>query len=56
MPQITVRAPSAPPTDALAHFTARLAHRTDVSDVHAALESGGPVVVYCWCNGAPCAC
>jgi len=31
-----------PPTAAAAHFAARLAFETDVSDVHAALESGGP--------------
>lgn len=29
-------------TDAVAFFTARLAFQTDVSDVHAALESGEP--------------
>ncbi len=33
---------SAPPTDAAAHFAARLAFETDVSDVHAALETGAP--------------
>ena len=33
---------SAPPADAAAHFAARLAFETDVSDVHAALESGNP--------------
>jgi len=32
----------AAPADAVAHFTARLAMETDVSDVHAALESGNP--------------
>ncbi len=37
-----LRVPPAPPADALAYFTAQLAHRTDVSDVHAALESGDP--------------
>jgi rhodanese-related sulfurtransferase len=31
---------STPPADAAAHFAARLAFETDVSDVHAALESG----------------
>ena len=30
------------PTDAAAHFARRLAVETDVSDVHAALESGRP--------------
>jgi rhodanese-related sulfurtransferase len=30
------------PTDAAAHFARRLAVETDVSDVHAALESGDP--------------
>jgi hypothetical protein len=33
---------SAAPSDAAAHFAARLAFETDVSDVHAALESGNP--------------
>ena len=33
---------SSPPPDAAAHFAARLAFETDVSDVHAALESGTP--------------
>lgn len=31
-----------PPADAAAHFARRLAVETDVSDVHAALESGRP--------------
>ena len=31
-----------PPADAAAHFARRLAVETDVSDVHAALESGAP--------------
>jgi len=31
-----------PPADAAAHFARRLAVETDVSDVHAALESGDP--------------
>ena len=30
------------PADAAAHFRARLAFETDVSDVHAALETGSP--------------
>ncbi len=30
------------PADAAAHFAARLAFETDVSDVHAALETGAP--------------
>jgi rhodanese-related sulfurtransferase len=33
---------STPPADAAAHFARRLAVETDVSDVAAALESGGP--------------
>jgi rhodanese-related sulfurtransferase len=33
---------STPPADAVAHFARRLAVETDVSDVHAALESGEP--------------
>jgi rhodanese-related sulfurtransferase len=33
---------STSPADAAAHFSARLAFETDVSDVHAALESGAP--------------
>ena len=31
-----------PPAKAAAHFAARLAYETDVSDVHSALESGAP--------------
>ena len=31
-----------PPAAAAAHFAARLAFETDVSDVHAALQSGRP--------------
>jgi rhodanese-related sulfurtransferase len=34
--------PPAAPAEAAAHFAARLAHYTDVSDVHAALERGDP--------------
>ncbi|GAB3647395.1 rhodanese-like domain-containing protein [Glycomyces tarimensis] len=37
-----LRIPAAPPADALDYFTAQLAYRTDVSDVHAALEGGDP--------------
>ena len=33
---------STPPADAAVHFARRLAVETDVSDVHAALESGRP--------------
>jgi rhodanese-related sulfurtransferase len=33
---------STSPADAAAHFAARLAFETDVSDVHEALESGAP--------------
>jgi rhodanese-related sulfurtransferase len=33
---------STAPADAAAHFAARLAFETDVSDVHAGLESGAP--------------
>ncbi|MGY1855750.1 rhodanese-like domain-containing protein [Modestobacter sp. SYSU DS0290] len=33
---------STPPADAAAHFAHRLAVETDVSDVHAALETGRP--------------
>ncbi|MGY2080559.1 rhodanese-like domain-containing protein [Modestobacter sp. SYSU DS0657] len=33
---------STPPADAAAHFAHRLAVETDVSDVHAALDSGRP--------------
>jgi rhodanese-related sulfurtransferase len=33
---------STPPADAAAHFARRLAVETDVSDVHAAVESGDP--------------
>ena len=33
---------STPPAEAAAHFAGRLAFETDVSDVHAALESGDP--------------
>jgi len=34
------------PADAAAHFRARLAFETDVSDVHAALEAGAPGFVF----------
>ncbi len=37
-----LRVPPASAGDALAYFTSQLAFRTDVSDVHAALESGDP--------------
>ncbi|WP_326557759.1 rhodanese-like domain-containing protein [Micromonospora sp. NBC_01796] len=35
-----LRTPPGPPADAVAHFAARLAFETDVSDVHADLEAG----------------
>ncbi|MEV4631494.1 rhodanese-like domain-containing protein [Micromonospora sp. NPDC049523] len=35
-----LRTPPGSPADAVAHFTARLAFETDVSDVHADLEAG----------------
>jgi rhodanese-related sulfurtransferase len=38
---------------AIDFFTARLAHQTDVSDVHAALESGDPGFVLIDSRGAP---
>jgi rhodanese-related sulfurtransferase len=34
------------PADAAAHFRAKLAFETDVSDVHAALETGAPGFVF----------
>jgi rhodanese-related sulfurtransferase len=37
-----LRVPPASPADALAYFTGQLAFRTDVSDVHAALDSDDP--------------
>ncbi|MQM27090.1 rhodanese-like domain-containing protein [Glycomyces albidus] len=37
-----LRVPPASPADALAYFTGQLAFRTDVSDVHSALEAGDP--------------
>jgi rhodanese-related sulfurtransferase len=37
--------PPAPPGPAVAHFTARLSHETDVSDVHADLEARVPGLV-----------
>jgi rhodanese-related sulfurtransferase len=37
-----LRVAPAPTAEAVAFFSARLAHQTDVSDVHAALESGAP--------------
>ncbi len=39
------RIPPAPPAEAVAHFAARLAFETDVSDVHADLEAGVPGLV-----------
>jgi rhodanese-related sulfurtransferase len=35
-----LRVPPASPADALAYFTGQLAFRTDVSDVHSAMEAG----------------
>lgn len=40
-------------TDAVAFFTARLTFQTDVSDVHAALESGSPGFVLLDSRGEP---
>ncbi|MFI9159557.1 rhodanese-like domain-containing protein [Kitasatospora aureofaciens] len=37
--------PAAAPAEATAHYAARLAFETDVSDVHADLESGAPGIV-----------
>lgn len=37
-----LRVPPASPAESLAYFTGQLAFRTDVSDVHAALETGDP--------------
>jgi rhodanese-related sulfurtransferase len=37
--------PPAPAAEAIAHFAARLAYETDVSDVHADLEAGVPGLV-----------
>jgi rhodanese-related sulfurtransferase len=37
-----LRVPPASPADALAYFTGQLAFRTDVSDVHSALETDDP--------------
>ncbi|GAA4432734.1 rhodanese-like domain-containing protein [Actinokineospora soli] len=39
------RVQPAAPTDAIAHFAAKLAFETDVSDVHADLEAGVPGLV-----------
>ena len=39
---VVARVPAARPEEAAAHFGARLRYETDVSDVHAALESGDP--------------
>ncbi|WP_062208070.1 rhodanese-like domain-containing protein [Streptomyces sp. NBRC 109706] len=41
-PSAPLRIPPAPPAEAAAFFAARLTHQADVSDVHAALESGRP--------------
>ncbi|WP_436772014.1 rhodanese-like domain-containing protein [Yinghuangia sp. YIM S09857] len=41
----TTAVPAAPPAVAAAHFAARLAFETDVSDVHADLASGAPGIV-----------
>lgn len=40
-----LRTPPAPPAEAVAHFAARLAFETDVSDVHADLEARVPGLV-----------
>ena len=42
----------APPAAAVAHFAARLSYETDVSDVHADLESGRPGLVVVDVRGA----
>ncbi|GLZ07307.1 sulfurtransferase [Actinomadura sp. NBRC 104412] len=41
----TLRIPAAPAAAAIAHFSARLAFETDVSDVAADLERGAPGIV-----------
>jgi rhodanese-related sulfurtransferase len=41
-PSPVLAVPPAEPADAAAHFAARLAFHTDVSDVHAALAGGDP--------------
>ncbi|WP_205324560.1 rhodanese-like domain-containing protein [Glycomyces sp. YM15] len=41
-PNAVLRVPPAAPADALAYFTGQLAFRTDVSDVHSALNDGDP--------------
>lgn len=47
-----LRVPPGPPTAAAAHFAAKLAFETDVSDVYAALESGKPGLVLVDSRGA----
>ncbi|TDD29615.1 rhodanese-like domain-containing protein, partial [Nonomuraea terrae] len=42
LPSPALRIPPAAPADAAAFFAARLTYQTDVSDVHASLESGAP--------------
>jgi rhodanese-related sulfurtransferase len=44
--------PPAAPAEAAAHFAARLTFQTDVSDVHASLESGDPGFVLVDSRGA----
>ncbi|PZG09499.1 rhodanese-like domain-containing protein, partial [Nonomuraea aridisoli] len=41
-PSPVLRVPPAAPAEAAAFFAARLTYQTDVSDVHASLESGAP--------------
>ncbi|MGD9485700.1 rhodanese-like domain-containing protein [Streptomyces sp. TRM70308] len=41
-PSAALRVPPAEPAAAAAHFAARLAYQTDVSDVHASLATGAP--------------
>jgi rhodanese-related sulfurtransferase len=47
-----LRVPPAPPAEAVAHFAAKLAFETDVSDVHAALDDGRPGFVLVDSRGA----
>jgi len=47
-----LRVSPAPPAEAAAHFAAKLAFETDVSDVHAALDGGRPGFVLVDSRGA----
>jgi rhodanese-related sulfurtransferase len=49
---LVLSTPAAGPSEAAAHFAARLSHETDVADVHADLEAGAPGIAVVDARGA----